>query len=608
MIRPAIAALVLGLMAGPALSLEEWPTYGHDYGDSRYSPLAQITPANVTSLKPAWTYHMRPPGREARGFAASENTPLVVGGVMFVSTPYGRVVALDAETGKQRWAYEVPAGDQPATRGVSYWPGTKPQIVFGTRGGLLIALDAKSGAPVEGFGKDGVVNLHSDAVMQGFPQAALGVTSAPVIYKDLIITGSRNQETPQKGASGQVRAFDVHTGREVWHFNGVPQPGEKFHDTWEGDSWVNRSGVNVWVGLTLDAKRGIAYLPFGAPTFDQSGNDRKGPSLFANALVAVNAATGKYLWHFQAVHHDLWDYDLPLTTLVDVKKDGRTIPAIAVMSKASLLFLLDRVTGKPIYDIKEMPVPTDTDMEGEKVSPTQPASITPPLGRTSFNMSELANLTPQQTEGCKKLIAEQKVIGAGYFQPPRVDHAVARFPGNWGGIDWSHAAFDRRSGYYIVNASEIASQQMMIKKPDGSYDMKYGYQWFWDKVSHMPCQPPPWGNLYAIDVNTGAIAWQSVLGVTDGLADPNTGRPNVGGPIATGGGLVFIGSTDDKRLRAFDAKTGKELWTFKLPASLYGTPLTYQGRSGKQYVAAVTTGGFWGETAGADEVTAFALP
>ena len=186
--------------------------------------------------------------------------------------------------------------------------------------------------------------------MQGFPKAALGITSAPVIYKDLIITGSRVQETPQQGASGQVRAFDVRTGREVWHFNGVPQPGEKFHDSWEGDSWKNRSGVNVWAGLTLDAKRGIAYLPFAAPTFDQSGNDRKGPSLFSNTLVAVNAATGKYLWHFQALHHDLWDYDLPLTTLVDVKKDGRTIPAIAVMSKASLLFLLDRVTGKPIYD------------------------------------------------------------------------------------------------------------------------------------------------------------------------------------------------------------------------------------------------------------------
>jgi quinoprotein glucose dehydrogenase len=231
------------------------------------------------------------------------------------------------------------------------------------------------------------------------------------------------------------------------------------------------------------------------------------------------------------------------------------------------------------------------------------------LGRTSFDLSELANLTPQQKAGCDRLIAEQKVVGAKYFQPPRVDSAVARFPGNWGGIDWSHAAFDRKDGLYIVNASEIASQQMMIKKPDGSYDMRYGYQWFWDKVTHMPCQAPPWGNLYAIDLSTGQIAWKSVLGVTDGLANPNTGRPSVGGPIVTGGGLVFIGSTDDRRLRAFDVKTGKELWTFKLPASLYGTPLTYQGKNGKQYIAAVTTGGFWGdEPAAADEVTAFALP
>src|SRR4051812_42563741 len=608
MIRRAVAVFVFLSGVGPATAAEEWRTYGHDYGDSRYSPLAQITPANVAGLKPAWTYHMRTADRTARGFASSQNTPLVVNGIMYVSTPYGRVVALDAETGKQLWAYQVPGDDQPATRGVAYWPGAKPEIVFGTRGGLLIALHAASGEPVASFGKNGVLSLHSDAVMQGYPNAALGVTSAPVIYKNLIITGSRTQETPQKGASGQVRAFDAVTGREVWHFNGVPQPGEKFHDSWEGESWVARSGVNVWSGLTLDAQRGIAYLPFGAPTFDQSGNDRKGPSLFANSLVAVDAATGKYLWHFQALRHDLWDYDLPLTTLLEIKKDGRTIPAIAVMSKASLLFLLDRVTGKPIYPVKDITVPTDTDMEGEQVSATQPASITPPLGRTSFDMSELANLTPQQKAACDKLIADQKVIGAKYFQPPRVDHAMARFPGNWGGIDWSHAAFDRKTGYYIVNASEMGSQQMMIKKPDGSYDMRYGYQWFWDKDSHMPCQRPPWGSLYAINVNTGAIAWQSVLGVTDGLADPKTGRPSVGGPIVTGGGLIFIGSTDDRRLRAFDVKSGKEVWTFKLPASLYGTPLTYRGKSGKQYVAAVTTGGFWGEPAGADEVTAFALP
>ncbi len=593
---------------------EEWRTYGHDYGDSRYSPLTQITPSNVAGLKPVWTYHMRTADRSARGFASSQNTPLVVHGVMYVSTPYGRVVALDAESGKQLWAYQVPGSDQPATRGVAYWPGqegrkTKPQILFGTRGGLLIALDAATGQTSARFGKNGVVDLRSPEVLQGHPDAALGVTSAPVIYKNLVITGSRTQETPQKGASGRVRAFDAITGREVWHFNGVPQPGEKFHETWEGDSWKERSGVNVWVGLTLDAQRGIAYLPFGAPTFDQSGNDRKGDSLFANTLVAVDAATGRYLWHFQVLRHDLWDYDLPLTTLLDVKKDGRTIPAVAVMSKASLLFLLDRVTGKPIYPVRDLPVPTDTDMQGEKVSPTQPASITPPLGRTSFDMSELANLTPQQKAGCDKLIAEQKVIGAKYFQPPRVDHAVARFPGNWGGIDWSHAAFDRKNGLYIVNTSEMASQQMMIAKSDGSYDMRYGYQWFWDKDSHMPCQIPPWGKLYGINVNTGAIAWESVLGVTDGLANPNTGRPNVGGPIVTGSGLIFIGSTDDRRLRAFDSKTGKEVWSYKLPASLYGTPLTYKGKSGKQYVAAVTTGGFWGDVpAAADEVTAFALP
>jgi quinoprotein glucose dehydrogenase len=494
---------------------------------------------------------------------------------------------------------------------VSYWPGGKkagPEILFGTRAGLLIALHAENGAPVKSFGEDGVVNLHSDAVMQGFPKAALGITSAPAIYKNLIITGSRTQETPAQGASGQVRAFDVRTGREVWHFNGVPQPGEKFHDSWDGDSWVKRSGVNVWVGLTLDAKRGIAYLPFAAPTFDQSGNDRKGASLFSNSLVAVNAATGKYLWHFQALHHDLWDYDLPLTTLVEVKKNGRTIPAIAVMSKASLLFLLDRVTGKPIHEITETPVPTDTDMIGEAPSPTQPMSVTPPLGRTSFAMSELADLTPQQKEGCDKIIKSMNITEAKFLQPQRVDSGVARFPGSWGGIDWSHAAFDPRTGTYILNISNIASPEVMVRKPDGSYDMRDGYQWFWDKLSRMPCQVPPWGELYAVNVNSGAILWHSILGVTDGLADPNTGRPNVGGPIVTGGGLIFIGATDDKRLRAFDTGTGKELWTFQLPASLYGTPLTYRGRHGKQYVAAVVTGGFWGETAGADEVTAFALP
>ncbi|MBN9587983.1 MAG: PQQ-binding-like beta-propeller repeat protein [Alphaproteobacteria bacterium] len=611
--RTGIFGVAILVAAAPALAApadQEWRTYGHDYGETRHSPLSQITPANVARLKPVWTFHMRPADVTGK-FAASENTPIVVDGVMFVSTPYGRVLALDAETGKERWAYHVPGGDQPATRGVAWWPGgggLAPRIVFGTRAGLMIALDAKTGAPASGFGADGVIDLKSPRVMQGFEHAYFGVTSAPVIYRNLVITGSRTQEIPAKGASGQVRAFDVRTGREVWHFNGVPQPGEKFHGTWDGDSWEKRSGVNVWVGLSLDAKRGIAYLPFGAPTFDQYGGDRKGPSLFSNSLVAVDAATGKYLWHFQAVHQDLWDYDLPLTTLVDVKKGGRTIPAIAVMSKASLLFLLDRVTGKPIFDIREVPVPTDTDLVGESPSSTQPMSVTPPLGRTSFKMSELANLAPQQTEGCNRIIRDMNIVDGSFFQPQRADSGVARFPGSWGGVDWSHASFDPATGYYIVNSTDMASPQVMKREADGTYNLRDGYQWFWDKVSHMPCQVPPWGSLYAVNVNTGQVVWRHNLGVTDGLANPDTGRPNMGGPITTAGGLIFIGSTDDRRLRAFDTKTGKELWSVKVPASLYGTPLTWRGKSGRQYVGGVFTGGFWGDPAGADDVIAFALP
>jgi quinoprotein glucose dehydrogenase len=611
----AIVGMLAAILPGRAApsSPKEWPTYGHDFGDTRHSPLRQITPQNVANLAPAWIYHMRPPDAAPNsGFRPSEDTPIVVRGLMYIATPYGRVVALDAQTGTQRWAYQLPETDQPATRGVSYWSGTAkahPEIVFGTRLGLLIALDATTGAPVRNFGKDGAITLKTPAVMQGFPRAYLGVTSAPVIYRNLIITGSRNQEFPAQGASGQVRAFDVRTGREVWHFNGVPQPGERFHDTWEGDSWKNRSGVNVWSGMTLDATRGIVYLPFGAPTFDQYGGDRKGVSLYSNSLIAVEAATGKYLWHFQAVHQDLWDYDLPLTTLVEVQKNGDHIPAIAVMSKASLLFLLDRRTGKPIYPIQERAVPTDTDLIGETPAPTQLFSVTPPLGRTSFEMSELANLTPAQKQGCDKLIQDMHIVPGTFFQPQRADSGVARFPGDWGGIDWSHASFDPASHLYIVNSSDLGSPQVMSRKADGSYMLRDGYRYFWDEATHLPCQVPPWGSLFAVDLSNGKIAWRSNLGVSDALENPDTGRPNVGGPITTSGGLIFIGSTDDRRLRAFSIRGGKELWSTKLSASNYGTPLTYQGQNGHQYVAVVATGGFWGDVpAASDEVVAFALP
>ncbi|HTG38774.1 PQQ-binding-like beta-propeller repeat protein, partial [Sphingomonas sp.] len=391
--RPTRSAryLMCGMMmlaALPALAQQrgDWTSYGRDEGHARHSPLDQITPANVAGLKKLWSYHMRPPGAEASavqlpdgvperyktGFSASEATPLVVDGTMYLSTPYKRVVALDAATGKERWAFTFPGNDQPPTRGVAYWPGdgkTGARIVFGTRTGKLYALDAKTGQPATGFGEAGFINMKTPEVMNG-TRAPLSMSSPPAIYKNLIITGSRVQEMPVKGASGDVRAWDAVTGKLVWTFHTIPQPGEPNFGTWEGDSWKERSGTNVWTFVVVDDQRGIAYLPIGTPTFDRWGGDRKGQNLYGNSIVAVEAATGKYLWHFQTVHHDIWDVDLPAATLIDVQRDGKTIPAIAVMNKTAIMFILDRVTGKPLYDVKEVPVPTDTDVPGEQPWPT----------------------------------------------------------------------------------------------------------------------------------------------------------------------------------------------------------------------------------------------
>jgi quinoprotein glucose dehydrogenase len=631
------AALTAALSASSALAQvlpapTDWGSYGHDATGARFSPLKQITPANVGGLKVAWTYHMKPAtppsaaptdpttptpeaqvGMHRNGFAASEATPLVIGGVMYLPTPYGRVVALDADTGRELWGYALPNHDQASTRGVEYWPGMNgaaPEIVFGTRGGKLIALTASTGVPVAGFGENGVVNMKTPEVMNGVPYAPLGMSSPPIVFRNLIITGSRVQEMPTIGAAGDVRAWDAQTGKLVWTFHSVPRPGEVGHDTWGGDSWKNRSGVNVWTFLTIDQKRGILYMPFGAPTFDRWGGDRPGTNLFGNAVVAVDAATGKYLWHFQTVHHDIWDLDVPTATLIDVKKGGRTIPAIAIMNKMAIVFILDRVTGKPIYPVTETPVPTDTDIPGEKPWPTQPIpSAPPPLARLSFTMADLGDVTPEQKAGCAKLIADWHIVDSKMFQPLRADSSVASFPGSMGGSDWGGAAFDPRLGYYIVNTNDLASPEQLVKQPDGSWNMKLGYVYFADKATRMPCQKPPWGSLSAVDVNTGKIAWRVTLGVTDSLPEGqrDTGRPSAGGPIVTAGGLIFIGATSDERLRAFDTRSGKEVWETKLPASIYGTPMTYQGKSGRQFVATVDTGGFLGAPT-SDQVVAFSLP
>ena len=619
------AIAVSAQAAGPAEN--DWPSYGNDQGATRYSTLRQITPENVNKLEVAWTYHMRPagyvppplpPGFPAgfrpTGFSSSQATPIVIKGVMYFPSPYGKVVALDADTGKEIWTYQMPQRDQASTRGVQYWPGTrgaKPEIVFGTRSGRLIALDAATGVPVPTFGTDGIVNMKTPEVMNGNPLSQYGMSGPPAIYGDLILTGSRVQESPSLGARGDVRAWDARTGALAWTFHTVPQPGELGHDTWEGDSWKNRSGNNVWTQIVVDEKRGIAYLPIAAPAFDRWGGDRKGDNLFGNSLVAVDAKTGKYLWHFQVVHHDIWDVDLPAATLMDVKKGGRTIPAIAVMSKMAILFILDRVTGKPIYDVKEVPVPTDTDIPGEQPSPTQPMpSAPPPLTRLSMDMADMAAITPELKQRCQKMVDDLHIVSSKMFQPLRADSAVASFPSSLGGIDYGGGAFDPQRGLYIVNVNSLASPQQLAKQANGSWDLARGYVYFMDRETRTPCGPPPWGELVAVDVSKGTIAWRRPLGTTDSLPEGkrDTGRLSSGAPIATASGLAFIGSTDENKLRAFDTRNGNVVWTAPLPAAIYGSTMTYRGKSGRQYVAAVDTGGFNGAPVSSDEVLAFALP
>lgn len=615
------------LLAAPAVGQNpgNWASYGRDEGHARHSPLTQITPENVDTLRKIWSYHMRPAGTNAdaeqqadiagpsvrTGFSVSQATPLVVDGTMYLPTPYGRIVALNAATGEERWVFEMPDNDQASTRGVAFWPGDGQigaRIVFGTRRGKLHALDAATGQPAPGFGEAGIVDMKTPEVMNG-TRAPLGMSSPPAIYKNLIITGSRVQEMPVKGASGDVRAWDAVTGELVWTFHTIPQPGEPGFGTWEGDSWKERSGTNVWTFVVVDEERGIAYLPIGAPTFDRWGGDRRGQNLFGNSIVAVNAATGEYLWHFQTVHHDIWDLDLPVATLVDVERNGETIPAIVVMNKTAIMFILDRVTGEPLYEVTEVPVPTDTDIPGEEPWPTQPMPAKPaPLARLSFDMSEMVEGPPALRARCEKVVADMAVVGSKRFQPLRADSAVAFFPGSLGGVDWGGGSFDPSTGLYIVNINNYASPQQMSQQSDGSWGMKIGYAYFSDPESGNPCSKPPWGELVAVNVNTGEIAWRSVLGHNEEPALRDAGVISAGGPITTASGLIFIGATRDSRIRAFDTQTGKLLWQDLLPASNYGTPMTFGLPDGRQALAVVATGGFAGQPPTADEVVVYALP
>ncbi len=611
----------------------DWPNLNRDLAATRYSPLTEINTANVSSLKRAWAFKLG---------GGATSVPLVVNGVMYVSSG-PRVVALDGDTGQEIWSFVVPPvpaapvppsdqqpppagrrGGGPAVptasaRGVGYWPGDgklAPRVLF-MSGNRLFAIDAATGKTAEGFGSGGSVTV------------GVSYGGTPTIYRNVAIIGAATGETPQ-GPPGNPRAFDVITGRKLWEFQTVPRKGEKFNETW-GDGWKDRSGANMWAfAAPVDVERGLVYLPIAGPATNYYGGDRPGNNLFANSIVAVDAQTGKYRWHFQTVHHDIWDIDMPTAgALFEFVENGRRTPAIAHVGKSSYVFVLDRSNGKPLIPVEERPVPKG-DVPTEWYSATQPFPVRPaPLSRVSFNAeTDLVrpdDTTPEHVAACKAMMEKAGgYFNAGAFTPFLFKETGAppkstiQFPGGTGGVNWGGMAMDPTTGVFFVNAQNTSLVGWTERKPPGvtySFEAPNSNHPF-DRASvngigpfftfsaplsgqynergqpvgpSLPCQRPPWSRLIAVNARTGQVVWESVLGVNDLLPEGKrlVGNSGSAGPTVTAGGLVFVGATNDRRFRAFDVKTGKEIWTAMLEANANANPMSYQGKSGKQHVAVV---------------------
>ena len=615
-----IAALCATLPAAAAPT--DWPAYGHDAGGGRFSPLTQITPDNVNKLQVAWTYHMNPiPGAAATGARPpnSTTTPLMVNGLIYLGTPYGRVVALDATTGKQVWAYQLASGDQPPYRGMAYWPGDKghaPRIVFGSFKGNMIALDAKTGAPARGFGTDGVVETKTPDIMNGLPNAYYGYSSPPVIYKNIAILSPTSGEQGRYGVPGDPRAFDLKTGKELWRFHTVPRPGEANFGDWGLNGWQDRRGPGSWVPMTVDGSTGTVFIALGNATDQNYGGSRPGNNSYATSVIALDAVTGKLKWNRAMTIHDIFDWDVNAPpTLVTVHKDGKTIPAVAQSTKVGYMWILDRATGESVFGSEMRPVPA-SDAPGELASPVQPFPLKPaPISRVSMTRDEVSKISPETIRNC------QAQYDAAVQEGPHTPYLMVPslvFPSSEGGGSWSGASFDPQHGVIYVNTRSLGTMGVLRpQKSSGLLDSYAKQKIPFNDAEGYPCSGTPWGELMAIDANTADVIWRVPLGEYKELTArgvPKTGTANAGGPIITSSGVLFIGATADKMFRAFDAKTGKELWSTELSNNSVDTPMTYQGRSGKQYVAAVISSGLDDfnkpklASPGTNQIVVFALP